>query len=92
MIFRCIFPNSVTWLNCKLNSSDSKIPWPKLSNEVLNQYNSTPHSVTKFSPSYLLLGHLTYDPLLPNNNSSKYGLGSLRKTPIEGTPPIGLGP
>ena len=25
-------------------------------------------------------------------NSRKYGLGSLRKTPTEGTPPIGLGP
>ena len=25
-------------------------------------------------------------------NSRKYGIGSLRKTPAEGTPPIGLGP
>ena len=27
-----------------------------------------PHSVTKFSPSYLLLGHLPYDHLHSNNN------------------------
>ena len=46
----------VTWLKCKVNSASSKIHCPKLLSEFLNQYNSTPHAVTKLSPSYLLLG------------------------------------
>lgn len=58
----------VTRLKCKVNSSSTKIPWTKLLEEVLNQYNDTPHSVTQFNPSYLLLGKLPYDPPLPNNS------------------------
>ena len=55
------------WLKGKVNSSSSKISESKLLNEVLNQYNLTPHSVTKFLLSYLLLGNLPYEPVLPNN-------------------------
>ena len=35
---------------------------------MLYQYDLTPHSVTIFSPSYLLLGQKPYNPLLPNNS------------------------
>ena len=58
----------VTRLKCKVNSSTTKVPWTKLLDEVLNQYNLTPHAVTTFAPSYLLLGQLPYNPLLPNNS------------------------
>ena len=60
--------NIIIRLKRKINSSSSKISWPKLLNEVLNLYNSTPHSITKFSPSYSLLGYLPYDPLTTINN------------------------
>ena len=58
----------ITRLKGKVNYSSSKILWPKLLNKVLTQHNATPHAVTKFSPSYLLLGQLPYDPLIPYNN------------------------
>ena len=35
---------------------------------MLNQYDLTHHTVTTFSPSYLLLGQLTYNSLLRNNS------------------------
>ena len=56
----------ITWLKYKVNFSFSKIPCPKLLNEVLNQYNLTLHSVAKFLPSYLLR-HFSCDSLIPNN-------------------------
>ena len=53
-------------LRCKLNESifynqnnevDKKsLCWPKLLIKVTEEYNDTPHSVTSFSPKYLLLG------------------------------------
>lgn len=58
----------VTRLKCKVNSSSNRQPWTKILENVLNEYNATPHSVTQFTPSYLLLGKLPYDPLLPNNS------------------------
>lgn len=58
----------VTRLKCKVNTSSSRTPWTKLLAEVLDEYNNTPHSVTQFTPNYLLYGKLPYDPLLPNNN------------------------
>lgn len=57
----------VTKLKHKINAS-IKIPWAKLLDEALNQYNVTPHSVTQFKPSYLSLGKLPQHPLLTNNN------------------------
>ncbi|GFU71093.1 transposon Ty3-I Gag-Pol polyprotein [Trichonephila clavipes] len=56
----------VTKLRCKVNSS-TKIPWTKLLEQVINEYNLTPHSVTKFPPAYLLFGTLPYTPPLAQN-------------------------
>ncbi|GFX67844.1 transposon Tf2-11 polyprotein [Trichonephila clavipes] len=56
----------VTKLRCKVNSS-TKIPWTKFLEQVINEYNLTPHSVTKFLPAYLLLGTLLYTPPLAQN-------------------------
>ncbi|UYV65645.1 hypothetical protein LAZ67_3004946 [Cordylochernes scorpioides] len=40
------------------------IPWTKLLDSVLNEYNNTPHSITGYTPTYLLYGKLPYDPPL----------------------------
>ncbi|GBO26401.1 Transposon Tf2-6 polyprotein [Araneus ventricosus] len=57
----------VTKLKCKVNSSSTKTPWTKLLEQVINEYNLTPHSVTKFPPAYLLFGTLPYSPPLTQN-------------------------
>ena len=46
----------VTRLRCKLNDKNQNICWPKLLDKVVIEYNKTPHSVTEFSPEFLLLG------------------------------------
>ena len=51
----------VTRLKCKVNSTPSKIPWTKLLEQVVQEYNNTPHSVTNFPPAYLLFGQLPYN-------------------------------
>ncbi|GFW64477.1 retrovirus-related Pol polyprotein from transposon 17.6 [Trichonephila clavipes] len=57
----------VTKLGCKVNSSPAKTPWTKFLEQVINEYNLTPHSVTKFPPAYLLFGTLPYTPALAQN-------------------------
>lgn len=46
----------VNRLRCKINESpiNRKKPWSILLLECLNEYNNTIHSVTKFSPNYLM--------------------------------------
>ncbi|GFU80115.1 transposon Tf2-11 polyprotein [Trichonephila clavipes] len=66
---KCVRVNQsiVTKLRCKVNSSPTKIPWTKFLEQVINEYNLTPHSVTKFPPAYLLFGTLPYTPPLAQN-------------------------
>ncbi|UYV64445.1 hypothetical protein LAZ67_3000729 [Cordylochernes scorpioides] len=55
----------ITRLRCKFNNLKGKsIPWTKLLNSVLNEYNNTPHSITGYTPTYLLYGKLPYNPPL----------------------------
>ncbi|GFV86740.1 integrase catalytic domain-containing protein [Trichonephila clavipes] len=53
-------PSLVTRLKCKVNASSTTIPWTKRLDQVCNEYNSTPHSIPKYSPAYLLFGLLPY--------------------------------
>jgi len=46
----------VTRLKCRVNHNPSKLPWTKLLDQVVQEYNNTPHSVTKFPPNYLMFG------------------------------------
>ena len=65
----------------------------KLNNTVSNLLNSMLKSKRNFliwSIEKVLLPPPHYSGFLLNLR--KYGLGSLRKTPTEGIPPIGLGP
>ncbi|UYV62735.1 hypothetical protein LAZ67_2001756 [Cordylochernes scorpioides] len=55
----------ITRLRCKFNNLKRKsIPWTKLLDSVLNEYNNTPHSITGYTPTYLSYGKLPYDPPL----------------------------
>ncbi|GBO26269.1 hypothetical protein AVEN_238822-1 [Araneus ventricosus] len=58
----------VTRLKCKVNSTSTKAPWTKLLESVTNEYNLTPHSITKYPPAYLLLGTLPYDSPIGQNS------------------------
>ncbi|GBL53632.1 Transposon Tf2-9 polyprotein, partial [Araneus ventricosus] len=58
----------VTRLKCKVNSTSTKVPWTKLLESVTNEYNLTPHSITKNPPAYLLLGTLPYDSPIGQNS------------------------
>ncbi|GBO29619.1 Transposon Ty3-G Gag-Pol polyprotein [Araneus ventricosus] len=58
----------VTRLKCKVNSTSTKVPWTKLLECVTNEYNLTPHSITKYPPAYLLLGTLPYDSPIGQNS------------------------
>ncbi|GBM10307.1 Transposon Ty3-G Gag-Pol polyprotein, partial [Araneus ventricosus] len=58
----------VTRLKYKVNSTSTKVPWTKLLESVTNEYNLTPHSITKYPPAYLLLGTLPYDSPIGQNS------------------------
>ncbi|GBO21259.1 Transposon Ty3-G Gag-Pol polyprotein [Araneus ventricosus] len=58
----------VTRLKCKVHSTSTKVPWTKLLESVTNEYNLTPHSITKYPPAYLLLGTLPYDSPIGQNS------------------------
>lgn len=57
----------ITRLKCKINEGTKNIPWPKLLKDVIQEYNLTPHSVTKFPPAYLMYGTLPYTNPLEEN-------------------------
>lgn len=42
-------------IRCKINSRNTR-SWPKVAEECVQEYNRTVHSVTKFSPDYLMYG------------------------------------
>lgn len=42
------------------NQFDPMIPWPKLLQQCVEQYNNTPHEITGFSLRFLLLGTPPY--------------------------------
>ncbi|GBN62388.1 hypothetical protein AVEN_139001-1 [Araneus ventricosus] len=58
----------VTRLKCKINSSSTKVPWTKLLETVTNEYNLTPHSITKYPPACLQVRALPYDSPIGQNS------------------------
>jgi hypothetical protein len=66
----------VTRLRCKLNDNNQNICWPKLLEKVTEEYNNSPHSVTQFTPKYLMFGIKPFDPLI---NGSDISLEEARK-------------
>lgn len=66
----------VNKIRCKLNEKHKKIAWSRRAEECKNKYNETNHSVTGFSPRYLLDGESTdlLPPELKNNKEYKKNL------------------
>ncbi|GBN40239.1 Transposon Ty3-I Gag-Pol polyprotein [Araneus ventricosus] len=74
----------VTRLKCKVNSTSTKVPWTKLLESVTNEYNLTPHSITKYPPAYLLFGTLPYDSPI-GQNSYYEPVNEARNLALQGT-------
>ncbi|RWS19921.1 uncharacterized protein B4U80_09862 [Leptotrombidium deliense] len=62
----------VNRLRCKYNECETKNSWHKLLKECVKEYNNTPHSVTLYSPNYLLTKKLPFSPIINTNASSNY--------------------
>ena len=68
-----------TLVNCiRCGKHDDTTPssesWTSIAKQCAQQYNDSPHSVTKFSPSYLLTGHpnnILPDPFSSPTNFSR---------------------
>jgi hypothetical protein len=61
----------VNRIRCHMNSSQNKTSWPISALRCTEEYNDTVHSVTKFSPRYLLYGKypdVIPPELLPNRD------------------------
>lgn len=46
----------VNRIRCKINEGDKKIAWTTVAQRCVEKYNETEHTVTKFTPKYLLEG------------------------------------
>jgi hypothetical protein len=70
----------VTRLRCKINDNNQNMCWPKLLEKVVEEYNNTIHSVTQFTPKFLLFGINPFEPII---NNSYPNLGDSRKIALE---------
>lgn len=60
----------VNKIRCSINEEkNKKIAWTTIAHNCVNKYNETEHSVTRFSPKYLLRGEDT--SVLPNELKKK---------------------
>lgn len=63
----------VNRIRCKINSRPNRA-WPTIAKECVDDYNRTTHSVTKFSPEYLMNGndsHIIPSSLITKRDLSK---------------------
>ncbi|KAL3281685.1 hypothetical protein HHI36_004891 [Cryptolaemus montrouzieri] len=49
----------VNKIRCIINEKNNQYAWTTIAQTCINKYNSTEHTVTKFSPKYLLYGEDT---------------------------------
>lgn len=66
----------VNKIRCMINEKTKKIAWSTVAEECRKKYNETDHSVTGFSPEYLLNGESTdvLPPELKNNDTYRRNL------------------
>ncbi|XP_023241431.1 uncharacterized protein LOC111639725 [Centruroides sculpturatus] len=67
----------VNKIRCKINKRGKKKAWSTIAQECVNKYNETNHSVTGFSPRYLLYG--TDVTILPNEIKKVISLSDWNK-------------
>lgn len=67
----------VNRIRCVFNSPNENRSWSTIAFSCVDQYNSTPHSVTRFSPKYLLYG--VASSILPPEHLPPSDLESDRK-------------
>lgn len=46
----------VNKIRCRINEKNNKIAWTTIAHECTKRYNETEHTVTGFSPTYLMIG------------------------------------
>jgi transposase InsO family protein len=71
----------VNRIRCRINEIKSKIAWTTIAYRCVNEYNDTPHSVTKFAPSYLL--YQKESNIVPPELREKRNLDDDRKIAFE---------
>lgn len=72
----------VNRIRCKINETQRRA-WSKVADECVQEYNSTDHSVTSFSPEYLLFGKTS--PITPTSLEPKTNLLRDREIAYENT-------
>lgn len=71
-------------IRCKRNEQEKKVAWTTIAHKCIDEYNKTTHTVTKFSPEYLLKG--TDNPLIPEELKLEKTYNNIerdRKTALE---------
>lgn len=64
-------------IRCKINEGDKKIAWTTIAQKCVEKYNETEHTVTKFTPKYLLEGEKM--DILPVELKSRCTVEDLKK-------------
>ena len=76
----------VNKIRCKRNESENKITWTTIAKECVEKYNETEHTITKFTPKYLLEGdNVNILPPELKTISTKQNLEEDRKLAFENT-------
>ncbi|XP_045449842.1 uncharacterized protein LOC123658471 [Melitaea cinxia] len=76
----------VNKIRCKINESDKKTAWTTIAHKCVEKYNETEHTVTKFSPKYLLEGeNVNILPTELKSRSTKEDLKRDRKLALQNT-------
>ena len=70
----------ITKLRCKINDNNQNICWPKLLTQTTEEYNNTPHSVTQFTPKFLLFGIKPFETFI---NGSDISLDKAREIALK---------
>lgn len=70
----------VNRIRCKINETHRRA-WSVVAEECVQEYNSTDHSVTTFSPEYLLFGRTS--PIVPTSLEPRTDLARDRETAYE---------
>lgn len=71
----------VNRIRCKVNETSDRKAWTTIAQQCVQKYNETVHTVTKFSPKYLMEGTMT--TLLPKELATNQQLTNLKENRIK---------